>query len=536
MAIYCLREAIDMTKVRNTALRIAALTAVLILAVSMISAPRSEAKSKARLSAKKISLTVGKSRKIKLTGTSKKARWTVTNKKIVTLKAKGKGKRTAVIKAGKNLGTCYVKVKFGKKTLKCRVTVYKTAKWPPEDPEPPFEEKPLSVFSTDLTEDLTRGAFSMREADDEFTSGYAGTSLAMLKLLTEAEPDRNVLISPDSIFTAMTMAENGASGETLSEMEASFGEIPLDKYREYLATLNSRLIKSEKIKYHIADSVWYKENDIHIRPEFLQNNVDYFGAEVYSSPFDENTVSDVNNWVYNNTRGMIPDIIKDLSKDASLLLINAIAFEGNWSEPYEDTQVKKEPFLNEDGTVQKTVNMLHGSESTHVKVGGADGFVKYYEGGDIAFLGLETPEGKTVDEFVDNLSGSDFITGYRNRSREYPVVTRMPEFKYDYDASLVNTLKALGIQQAFNEDLADFSGITQYPLERLFISDVIHKTHIELDRNGTKAAAATAVVMEKASSAPSQKVIEVNLDHPFVYAIIDTDTGLPLFIGTVKTL
>ena len=97
-------------------------------------------------------------------------------------------------------------------------------------------------------------------------------------------------------------------------------------------------------------------------------------------------------------------------------------------------------------------------------------------------------------------------------------------------------LKSLGREQAFNEDLADFSGITQYPFERLFISDVIHKTHIELDRNGTKAAAATAVVMEKASSAHSQKVIEVNLDHPFVYAIIDTDTGLPLFIGTVKTL
>ena len=112
----------------------------------------------------------------------------------------------------------------------------------------------------------------------------------------------------------------------------------------------------------------------------------------------------------------------------------------------------------------------------------------------------------------------------------------MPEFKYDYDASLVDSLYDLGIHDAFNSFTADFTGIA--PKEQpLVISDVLHKTHIELDRNGTKAAAVTAVVIEKASAAPEQKKEKtVDLDHPFVYAIIDTESGIPLFIGTVKTV
>ena len=184
----------------------------------------------------------------------------------------------------------------------------------------------------------------------------------------------------------------------------------------------------------------------------------------------------------------------------------------------------------------KKVWMLNGTENTYVKIGGANGFIKPYKGGELAFIGLETPEDMTVDEFVRNLDAEDFIKGCKERSYDYDVITTMPEFKYDYDTSLVDTLFDLGIHDAFNDFTADFTGITP-PEQPLVISDVLHKTHIELDRNGTKAAAATAVVMEKASAAPVQKQkITVTLDHPFVYAIIDTETGIPLFIGVLKQL
>ena len=206
-------------------------------------------------------------------------------------------------------------------------------------------------------------------------------------------------------------------------------------------------------------------------------------------------------------------------------------FEGDWVDPYMGA--KNENFRKEDGSKQKAA-MLNGSESTFVKIGSAEGFVKPYQGGDLAFLGIETPEGMTLDEFINSLSASDFTEGYKNRKTEnVKVRTKMPKFKYDFDASLVKMMQNLGITDAFG-GAADFSGISDYPLA---ISEILHKTHIEVTEDGTKAAAATAVQVAK-NSAPPQNIetYKVDLDHPFLYAIIDQKTGIPLFIGIVRNV
>ena len=491
---------------------------IISMLLTLLSVPAA-AKSKVRLSKTKLTITEGKSTTIKLTGTSKKAKWSVSGKKLVTIKTSGTKKHKAVIKAEDKEGTCYVKVKAGRKTLKCKITV-KPAKQPEPDPEPEPIPEP-----------------------DPFTKAVTDTSVSMLKYLSANENDktRNILISPDSILTAMAMTENGAENNTLLEMETAFGGMHVDEFSQKLSDLNKHLTESKFVSYHIANSIWYKDNedDIKVKESFIQKNKDLFDAEICREPFTPETVEKINNWVDQKTEGMIKKIIDDLSKDTVMLLINAIAFEGEWAEQYDEHHVSEQPFKNDDGTEQKTVSMLDGIENTYVNIGGADGFIKYYKGGEIAFLGLETPAGKTVDEFIQNLSGNDFVEGYYRRSHQYDVITKMPEFTYDYDESLVDTMKFLGIHSAFNElgyPAADFTGIAP-PEQPLEISDVLHKTHIELDRNGTKAAAVTAVIMDKAASVPKQKdKINVNLDHPFVYAIIDTKTGIPLFIGTVKTV
>lgn len=489
---------------------------ILIMITALLAASLSipaYAKSKVKLSKSKLTITEGKSTTLKLSGTTAKATWTVSGRKLVTIKTSGKKRHKAVIKAKKGKsGNCVIKVKVGKKTLNCKVTV-KSAK----DPEPKPEPEP-----------------------DKFTNGVTDTSVSMLKYLcaTEKDPNRNILISPDSILTAMAMAENGAENNTLAEMEKAFGNIPVEEFSESLSRLNGRLTESKAVKYHIANSIWYKDNedDIKVNESFIQKNLEFFGAETFKAPFSNETIEQINAWVNENTKGMIKKIIDDFNKDTVMLLINAIAFEGEWADQYEEGNVKNQPFYNEDGTVQKKVDMLCGTEDTYIEVKGAEGFIKRYKGGEIAFMGLETPDGMTVDQFIQSLSGDDLIKGYYNRTNEYIVKTRMPEFKYDYDASLVDSLYDLGIHDAFNSFTADFTGIA--PKEQpLVISDVLHKTHIELDRNGTKAAAVTAVVIEKASAAPEQKKEKtVDLDHPFVYAIIDTESGIPLFIGTVKTV
>lgn len=475
------------------------------------------AKSKVKLSKGKLTITSGKTAALKLSGTTAKANWSVSGEKLVAIKTSGKKRLKATIKAGKKTGVCYVKVKAGKKTLKCKVTVKATKK---PDPEPKPSPDPAPV-----TEDEKKA--------------LVNTSLSMLKYLCANEKDktRNVLISPDSILTAMAMVENGARNNTLKEMETAFG-MTIDDLDELMKKLNDRLTSSKSIKYHIANSIWYKdnENDIKVNEDFIKKNLDYFGAEIYKAPFSNETIKAINTWVSKNTDEMIPKIIDEFNEDTVMVLINAIAFQGEWADQYTDNQISDQSFYNEDSTVQNKVRMLFGTEHTYVNIGGANGFIKPYAGGEIAFLGLETPENMTVDQFIQKLSAEDFVKGYSKRSGDYDVSTRMPEFKYDYDASLVDPLKSMGIMDAFNDFTADFSGITP-PEQPVVISDVLHKTHIELDKNGTKAAAATAVIIDKASAAPIQRQkIKVTLDHPFVYAIIDTQSGIPLFIGTVKTV
>lgn len=516
-----------MTERKTSFAKIAIVLVLIALSLTLIAMP-ALAKSKAKLSRTKLTLKAGTKATLTLKGYSGKAKWSVSGKKLVSIKTSGKKKHKAVIKAGKKSGTCYVKVKAGRKILKCKVKVTGSGKSSEEE----FKEKELTGDATDISKDYVRGNASGKEADDAFKGAVNGTSLSMLKYLIKENAGKNVLISPDSILTAMAMVENGASGNTLSQMETAFGGIKRDDYMAYLSALNDRVAGSKEVRYNIANSIWYRDSSdfkLEVKDEFIQSNLDYFNSQLFTAPFTALSVADMNTWVYNKTRGMIPKIIERLNDDDVMVLINAICFEGDWVDPYIGADNGN--FRKEDGTKQKAA-MLNGTEFTLVKVGNALGFVKPYQGGDLAFLGIETPEGMTLDEFINSLSASDITEGYKNRRTEnVKVLTKMPKFQYDFDASLVKMMQNLGITDAFG-GAADFSGISNYPLA---ISEILHKTHIEVTEDGTKAAAATAVQVAK-NSAPPQNIetYKVDLDHPFLYAIIDQETGIPLFIGIVR--
>ena len=170
-------------------------------------------------------------------------------------------------------------------------------------------------------------------------------------------------------------------------------------------------------------------------------------------------------------------------------------------------------------------------------------FVKYYgasdaksQGSSIAFVGMLPPEGMSADDYLSSLDGKSFVEAFNN-SKSAKVNLTLPKFKGDYDIALEEILKDMGIVTAFTND-ADFSAMHDPTPETpaLCIDKVLHKTHIELDENGTKAAAATAVIMEKAGSSPDETIQELRFDRPFAYAIVDVDSGMPLFIGEINSL
>lgn len=173
---------------------------------------------------------------------------------------------------------------------------------------------------------------------------------------------------------------------------------------------------------------------------------------------------------------------------------------------------------------------MYSQETEYIETENATGFVKYYKGGKFAFVALLPNEGTSIDSYIASLTGKGFL-GALNSRKNTQVNTQMPKFKCEYSNSLVNTLKKMGMGTAFDENKANFSSIADNSNGNIFIGEVIHKTFIEVAEKGTRAGAVTAVISEKSAAMPVEQPKEVRLTRPFVYAIIDTRTNLPLFIG-----
>lgn len=356
--------------------------------------------------------------------------------------------------------------------------------------------------------------------------------LRTLRQCLEEEPG-NTMISPLSILCALGMTANGAKGETLSQMEGVFG-LSLEELREYLAVYVSALPSSEDASFHAANSLWLKDQGLSVKQEFLQANADYFGADAYKIPFDSGTLEQINGWVNENTHGMIPKILEELDPLTVAVLVNALAFEGKWEETYEDIQVHDGVFTKEDGTSQ-SVKMMYSAESRYLEDETAAGFLKYYKGGDYAFAALLPEEGVSVREYLSSLSGEK-LHDLLESAQETEVSAGIPKFTSDYSALLNDLLADMGMTDAFDRNLADFSGLgTMESGDNIYISKVLHKTHIAVDEQGTKAGAVTAVVAE-AGSAMVEEPKRVILDRPFLYMIIDCQANVPIFLGTVSEI
>lgn len=390
-----------------------------------------------------------------------------------------------------------------------------------------------------LTDTIAAESVTGRTIDDRFVNAVADYSVDLFKKSTagDMQSGKNVLISPESVLNALAMTANGADGETLAEMErvmSGDAGIPIDELNAYMLTYNEDLENQEGVTFHNANSIWIRDDadKIRVNDEFLQTDKNYYDAEVFLRSFDDSTVGEINDWVNDKTNGMIQKLVNTISQEEMLYLINAIAFEGEWETPYEDAQIYEDGIFTDARGQQERVTMLSSTENIYVGDGQASGFIKNYKGGKYAFMALLPNPNISLADYAAGMTGEKFIDMYQNRSYE-DVVVELPEFSYEYEKKLGNTLSDMGMARAFAED-ADFSKMAETAKGKLFINEVIHKTFIQVDRHGTKAAAVTSIAMETCGiSEPPKTVI---LDRPFVYAIVDTATGLPIFIGAVNTV
>ena len=352
--------------------------------------------------------------------------------------------------------------------------------------------------------------------------------------LRTIEQNKNIFISPLSISIALAMTLNGASGETEQAMANTLHLQALDSESidtGYAGLQQTLLTSDPKVTLAIANSLWARQ-DVPFKQDFLQRNTQYFGAEVSTLDFiDPNTLTTINQWVSTNTNGKIPKILDEINADMVLFLINAIYFKGAW-------QTKFDPSHTRDGTFY----LATGAEK-QVPMMTRTGDYAYYENYEEKCQAVSLPYGdgrmsmyiflpyreSDLNTFLDSLNDENW-ENWMSQFHEQEIFLSMPKFKLAYEKTLNNPLGSLGMGIAFAAGRADFSRMADLEAlgKNLYIGEVLHKAVVEVNEEGTEAAAVTSVGV-RATSLPPQ----FTADRPFFFAIRDNETKTVLFMGTV---
>lgn len=385
------------------------------------------------------------------------------------------------------------------------------------------------TYATDLMDGVKEGTPTEVQVQEETWAGMYDFSVKLLQATCNRE--ENTLVSPMSVLSALAMTANGARGETLAQMEDTLGG-SVEQLNGALAGLG----QEEDSPLYLANSIWFAEGGrITPDPDFLQVNADYYRAGVFEAPFDLTTVTDINRWVKEHTHGMVEEVLKEILRDAVMYLVNALAFEGEWENPYEDSDVWQQAFTNQAGKVQQ-VSMMHSEEQFYLRDDQTQGFMKYYQGGRYAFVALLPDKEISILDYVEGLDGQQ-LKELLEDPTSVPVAATMPKFESEMEVDLQEVLKEMGMVLPFDGAQADFTDLGTSPEGNLYINEVLHKAYIEVEEKGTRGGAATVVGMnsEGAPEEPEEQMV-VTLDRPFVYLVVDTSSMLPVFMGTVLSV
>ena len=373
--------------------------------------------------------------------------------------------------------------------------------------------QPAAIRTSELT-----------EADNKF-------GLAVFDQLTTARPRENVFISPLSIAIALQMTAHGSAGATWNAMAGAMNlsglarnEIPAGNQR-----LREELVNADKaVRLDIANSLWLRQG-VKLQKQFSADCDKYYRASVTTLDFGRpDAITTINDWVAKNTNGRIKQIVSELRADEFLVLVNAIYFKGNWTKEFDPKLTAPREFYLASGTAQR--RMMNRDDRFRYKEDDAMQAVVLPYGDERLNMYVFLPREKGGLARLISSLGSSSSSLFSDFAEKKGTVV-LPRFKIEFEQSLNAALKQLGMGTAFTP-AADFSKMV-VPPHTAAISDVLHKTFIEVNEEGTEAAAVTGVkMMMTAMPRPNEKFSFV-CDHPFLCAIRDDVTGSVLFLGAI---
>jgi len=358
-----------------------------------------------------------------------------------------------------------------------------------------------------------------------------------LKLFSETLQmgDENPVISPASAYLCLAMVMNGAGGETLAEFENVMGG-ELDTVNSLAYTLSDKLTDMDgNTILEIANSLWADDERVYVEEDFLKRVSNYYDGEIYSADLDTKEALDaVNNWVNEKTNGLIPTLHEDIYPDDTLLvLLNTIYLKAKWQKLFEGYSTRDKTFTKTDGEELTVPFMqMYFETQQYINVDGTEGVILPYDDNKTVFFALRPTDGNAAREFAESLD-SKGLDRYFSSTEQKIVNLSMPKFNFAYEFYLTDALKAMGLESAFDTG-ADFTAMGRGIDNPLDLSYVFQKVKIEVNEDGTEAAAVTEAVAADGAADIVEDSVELHLDSPFVYGVVDTETGVPLFIGLLE--
>ena len=382
---------------------------------------------------------------------------------------------------------------------------------------------------------LTELPRSLSPSEIRIVEGANAFAFDLVREATRAlSPDSNAFLSPLSAAMALSMALNGANGETWTAMRAALRldgmqEADIDQgYRELMALLRGLDSRTEM---RVANSIW-GHSTLPLEAAFTEAGRTFFEAEVATLDFGSpEALTAINGWVDRATSGRIPRLLEEVSPQEVLFLINAIYFKGKWRTAFDIRDTRAAPFRGADGRERVAQLMALKDELRYDETEAYQAVDLLYGNGAFAMTVLLPKAGWTPAQLLAALDPESW-SALASRFEERDVTLLLPRFRVEYGRKLKEDLAALGMGIAFDAS-ADFYRITDVAPDRLYITRVDQKTFVEVNEEGTEAAAATAVGVGR-TSAPVP--VEMRVDRPFAFAIRERLSGAVLFLGVMNVV
>jgi serpin B len=370
------------------------------------------------------------------------------------------------------------------------------------------------------------------KVDEKIINSINNIGIDVMK--NASEEGDNVITSPLSLAVVLTILANGAEGDTKKELESIINPSNIsreqlnDQYCLLLNMLNDSGYEENNKKttmINTANSLWTSK-DFSLKDDFIKNCTSYYDAGIYNVDFhNKNTLSTINQWISDKTSGKIKDYLKNINPGTVMYIFNSLYFKGKWQDEFSKKNTKSEDFYLKDGS-KKKVKMMNAERqmSSYEDDDIVAGNLNYYG----CSMQLVVPKGD-IDKYIEALDYQKLQENLKN-SEYVKTKIKLPKFQYEGEYSYKKILQKLGVNKTFAMDDANFSYISDD--KPLFVNDISQKCVIDVDEEGTEAAALTTVHLCGAAQ-PPEKIIELYADRPFIYFIKHGRTGALMFAGVV---